>query len=73
MNMSPVIADFTRLAALEARAARPDSPQLPEREHRRGGTIRLARAGVTRSLRWLADAVDPAPATAAPPKPQPSC
>jgi hypothetical protein len=74
MNMSPVIADFTRLAALEAQTARPDSPQRPEPERRRGGALRLVRAGMTSSLRWLADAVDPGPAApVSPPKPQTSC
>jgi hypothetical protein len=73
MNISPVIADFTRLAALEAQAARPDSPLRPEPERKRGGPIRLLRASMTSSLRWLADAVDPGPAPVSPPKPQASC
>ena len=71
MITHPIVTDFARLAASEARSALPDAPTIEEGVRQpRTLIIPAVRIQLTRVLRWTADVVEPAspcPAT------QPGC
>ena len=61
MITHPIVTDLARMASREAQSALPSAPVVAE-PVRQGRVMPAVRLQVTAALRWLADALEPAPA-----------